>query len=113
MTTRRTRCLYAGTVLLSVALTACSSTSPVNGTIAFTTVRGSVVAITNPEGGVCHDFGPLRVAAVDNGTLADILMFQGPNCTNPDGSPGLYVPTGIADRAVLTVGPWRSYRTYV
>ena len=113
MTTRRTRYLCAGTVLLSVALTACSSTSPVNGTIAFTTVRGNVVTVTNPEGGTCHDLGPLRVASAHNGTLADILLFQGPDCSNPDGSPGIYVATNSADQAALSVGPWRSWRTYV
>ena len=113
MTTRRTRGLCAGAVLLSAVLTACSDNSPVNGTLAFTTVRGAVVSVTNPESGTCHSFGPLQVASVDNGTLADILMFRGADCANPDGSPGTYVATGISDQAVLRLGPWRSYRTYV
>ena len=71
------------------------------------------MTVANPEGGVCHNFGPFQVAAVDNGTLADILMFKGEDCVNPDGSSGAYVPTNTSDEAVLTVGPWRSYRTYV
>ena len=113
MSTRRTRVLCAGAFLLSVALTACSSKSPVNGTIAFTTVRGAVVSVTNPKGGTCHTLAPLQVTAVDNGTLADMLMFQGPDCSNPDGSPGAYVATGISEQAVLPGGEWQSYRTYV
>ena len=113
MSTRRTRSLCAGTALLSLALTACSSSGPVNGTIGFTTVQGRVVTVTNPEAGVCHDFGPLRVATVHNGTLADMLMFRGNDCSNPDGSPGIYVATTFSEHAALSVGPWRSYRTYV
>ncbi|MFC1431686.1 hypothetical protein ACEZDB_13630 [Streptacidiphilus sp. N1-3] len=96
-----------------MALTACSGKGPVNGTLAFTTVRGAAGAVTNPEGGTCHSFGPAEVASVDNGTLADLLMFQGPDCANPDGSPGIYVPTETAAQAVLKVGAWRSFRTYV
>lgn len=113
MTTRRVRRLCAGTALLSLALTACSSKGPVNGALDFTTVQGTVVTVSNPESGTCHSFGAAQIASVDNGTLADILMFRGTDCTNPDRSPGTYVPTGISNQAALTVGPWRSYRTYV
>jgi hypothetical protein len=113
MTTRRIRGLCAGAVALSAVLTGCSDNSPVNGTVAFTTVRGDVVSVTNPESGTCHNFGPFQVSAVDNGTLADMLMFRGADCANPDGSPGIYVATETSGRAVLKNGPWRSYRTYV
>jgi hypothetical protein len=113
MTTRRTRLLCAATALLSLALTACSNNQPVNGTLGFITVRGVVVKVLNPKSGTCHSLAPLQVAAVANQTLADILMFRGTDCSNPDGSSGIYVPTNTSNQAALSVGPWRSFRTYV
>ncbi|MEZ0092225.1 hypothetical protein [Streptacidiphilus sp. EB129] len=113
MTSRRTRSVYAGAAVLSLALTGCSSGDSASGTITFGTLTGASVTVANPKTGTCHHLGTPGVLSVINQTGADILMFRGTDCGNADGSAGIYVPTDTSALAVAKFGLWRSYRTFV
>ncbi|MEY9964214.1 hypothetical protein ABIA33_002256 [Streptacidiphilus sp. MAP12-16] len=113
MTSRRTRCVYAGAALLSLALTGCNGGDTALGTITFVTPIGVGVTVANPRTGICHRLGDVGVLSVFNQTGADILMYRGADCANDDGSAGIYVATDTSDQVVPKFGLWRSYRTVV
>jgi hypothetical protein len=102
--------IRAGTLLLMLAVTGCSaSTHSAVGTLDYITPTDAGVLIQNPITKGCHTLGPAGAKAVANNTLNDIVLYEGADCRQPQGTPTVYLATQLSDRIVPGYPPWRSF----
>ncbi|MFC5908014.1 hypothetical protein [Streptacidiphilus monticola] len=100
------RALVTGVAALGLALTAAGCSDPSEGTVTATNGR-IAEQVTSPNGQHCHNFVLQDVHSVNNNLLADILLYDGPDCTTPAHGKSYYLARGITTTDFGRV--WRSF----
>ncbi len=110
MRVRRTPAAVCAVLPLLLAATACSDSS--GGLVTGNRGLSFEQSIANPvQGkGECHEFAS-GVSHVVNNTDVDIWLHKGPNCTDPQGAPSLYLPEGLSAKTDGTPGLWQGFTT--